>query len=61
MPTVNVIAAHNLSQEFDKPTRPYVSVRLGAKKLGKTSVVFEASDKEGEVRTLEVKLLCIVH
>ena len=50
MPTIGVVSAHNLSRDFDRPTRPYVTVHLGGLKLGKTSVLFEASDKEGMVR-----------
>ena len=47
MPTITVISTHHLSSTFSKPTRPYISVHLGLKSLGKTSSVFEAADRRG--------------
>ena len=49
MPTVRVCSAHNLASDFSTTTRPFCTVHLGKRLLGKTSILFDPSDDKGEL------------
>ncbi|GMI22370.1 hypothetical protein TeGR_g8777, partial [Tetraparma gracilis] len=48
MPTLSVVSCSNLSSStLSRAPRPFFTVHLGKKPLGKTSVVYEATDDDG--------------